>query len=150
VVGANSVVTKDVEPYSIVAGVPAKLVKRRLDFLPPRHISHRSAADLPYFYAGFESSKESLDKNVAADGLVAEGDFVLSMSASGGRSLHLIIKRLAPGDSTLIYANQRMAVRDQFHEVIFSLDRGSMDTSRFQFSAEPATASFAVAEAWIG
>ena len=31
VVGANSVVTKDVEPYSIVAGVPAKVIKYRFD-----------------------------------------------------------------------------------------------------------------------
>ncbi|GEA50298.1 antibiotic acetyltransferase [Vibrio inusitatus NBRC 102082] len=31
VIAANSVVTKDVEPYSIVAGSPAKLVKRRFD-----------------------------------------------------------------------------------------------------------------------
>ncbi|MEZ8352589.1 CatB-related O-acetyltransferase [Vibrio splendidus] len=31
VVAANSVVTKDVEPYSIVAGSPAKVVKHRFD-----------------------------------------------------------------------------------------------------------------------
>jgi len=31
VVGANSVVTKDVEPYTVVAGMPAMFVKKRFD-----------------------------------------------------------------------------------------------------------------------
>lgn len=31
VIGAHSVVTKDVEPYSIVAGVPAKIIRKRFD-----------------------------------------------------------------------------------------------------------------------
>ncbi len=31
VVGANSVVTKDIEPYSIVGGIPAKFIRKRFD-----------------------------------------------------------------------------------------------------------------------
>ena len=31
IIGAGSIVTKDVEPYSIVAGVPAKYIKDRFN-----------------------------------------------------------------------------------------------------------------------
>lgn len=31
IVAANSVITKDVEPYSIVGGIPAKLIKKRME-----------------------------------------------------------------------------------------------------------------------
>ena len=47
VVGANSVVTQPVAPYNVVAGAPARIIGRRLEFSPPRAISsltpHRSA-----------------------------------------------------------------------------------------------------------
>jgi acetyltransferase-like isoleucine patch superfamily enzyme len=39
VVGANSVVTKDVEPYSVVAGNPAKLIRYRFDVETRRRVA---------------------------------------------------------------------------------------------------------------
>ncbi|MGA9875570.1 MAG: acyltransferase [Solirubrobacteraceae bacterium] len=45
VVGANSVVTKDVEPFSIVAGAPAKVL-RKIEYNKPA-MSARSQASIP-------------------------------------------------------------------------------------------------------
>jgi len=53
VVGANSNVVENLEPYSVVSGNPAKLIKKRLDFLPPEEISCKNLYDMPYFYSGF-------------------------------------------------------------------------------------------------
>lgn len=52
VIGANAVVTQDVAPYSIMAGVPAKVIGRRLDWLPPRHLSADCEEDAPYILSG--------------------------------------------------------------------------------------------------
>jgi acetyltransferase-like isoleucine patch superfamily enzyme len=45
VVGAGSVVTKDVEPYSIIAGAPAKLI-RRIDYASSSCSSASSSASI--------------------------------------------------------------------------------------------------------
>jgi len=54
IVGANSVVTKDVEPYTIFGGSPAKQIGTRFDFLPPKRLTGNSELSIPYFYSGFE------------------------------------------------------------------------------------------------
>jgi acetyltransferase-like isoleucine patch superfamily enzyme len=59
VVGANSNVLENLEPYSVVSGNPAKLIKKRLDFLPPEEISCKNLYDMPYFYSGFIKKEKS-------------------------------------------------------------------------------------------
>jgi len=54
VIGANAVVLKDVGPYEIVGGTPAKKLKMRLDFQPRNFIQASVPEDLPYFYRGFD------------------------------------------------------------------------------------------------
>jgi acetyltransferase-like isoleucine patch superfamily enzyme len=52
VVGANAVVTRDVMPYSIVAGVPARVIGARLAWNPPSEIRADRPEDLPYVVSG--------------------------------------------------------------------------------------------------
>ena len=54
VVGANSVVTKDLPPYSVAAGSPARVIRSRMDFVPPASLRADLIEHIPYFYAGFE------------------------------------------------------------------------------------------------
>jgi acetyltransferase-like isoleucine patch superfamily enzyme len=79
IIGANSVVTKDVPPYTIQAGTPARMLRNRLDFQPPAIIKAGLEAHLPYFYAGlrviFPNSRDIL--------LFAKGAFVLCLEPSG-------------------------------------------------------------------
>lgn len=74
VIGANAVVTKDLAPYSVAAGVPARVLRTRLDFVPPPRIEAARAADLPYFYDGFELAFGSSDEHIC------QGNFSLALS----------------------------------------------------------------------
>lgn len=62
VIGAYSVVTKDILPYTINAGQPAKKVKLRFDFCPPSEINALNDDHLPYFYRGFLHKKFEIDE----------------------------------------------------------------------------------------
>jgi acetyltransferase-like isoleucine patch superfamily enzyme len=66
VVGANSVVLKDVLPYEIVGGNPARRLKHRLEFQPPNIIEARREEDRPYFYRGFDHYNVH-DRNVSKE-----------------------------------------------------------------------------------
>ncbi len=46
IIGAYSVVTKDVEPYTIVAGNPAKVVRKRFDQETIRRITSNQMVEL--------------------------------------------------------------------------------------------------------
>lgn len=48
IIASNSVVTKDVEPYSIVGGVPAKLIKKRFDQTTIDRLLDSKWWELPY------------------------------------------------------------------------------------------------------
>ena len=92
VVGANSVVTDSIAPYSVVAGTPARVLRQRLDFRPPRAISSHRPEDLPYFYAGFDQRQCAL----TAAGWRAHGRFELALASAGARALRLQLEASQP------------------------------------------------------
>ena len=100
IVGANSVVTRDLAPYSIAAGAPAQVVGQRLAFKPPRDIRASDDAQLPYFYAGF---RQLADDEIADDrvhrrrgGCPAHSPFSMAMSAAAGERVEIAVDALTP------------------------------------------------------
>jgi acetyltransferase-like isoleucine patch superfamily enzyme len=89
VIGANSVVTRDVPPYSIFAGSPAKSIGIRLNWLPPATIDAAEEGDEIYVLDG--------GRTMAVDGIygfVADansGCFAAALSNGGPQSIIRIL-----------------------------------------------------------
>jgi acetyltransferase-like isoleucine patch superfamily enzyme len=129
VIGANSVVTKDVPPYAVAAGAPARVVRQRLVFMPPQMIEAAEAADAPYFYSGFAHRR--LD---TAKGYPFDRDFMLAL-AGPGSVLELVVN--AP-EST------RFALGAVEAQVVDGRVRLAVDNIKGPFLAVSATT-----EGWI-
>ncbi|MDB5764026.1 MAG: putative transferase [Herminiimonas sp.] len=89
VVGANSVVTKSLPPYSVAVGAPAKVVKQRLEFLPPEHLYCERQEHLPYFYSGFGLMAEERRKGARQGGIFARSRFSVWLDGDKGQVIAL-------------------------------------------------------------
>jgi acetyltransferase-like isoleucine patch superfamily enzyme len=156
VVGANAVVTKDVAPYTVVAGVPARQISERMAFRPPVTIDAGRPEDTPYFYSGFEQMDRSGDGyscdplfSVALDaGKNPGGTIELALvSVSGGKMKHGAEQKTLPaGTSALRFPLDPAA--PVFHEFrcegdcrllsarIIKADRKSRSPSALGFGAK--------------
>jgi acetyltransferase-like isoleucine patch superfamily enzyme len=80
IIGSNSVVTKDIPPYSIAVGAPAKVIKQRLVFAPPSVLDWTELHHRPYFYAGFCIDNATMQQY--SSGIAGYGECVISLSKS--------------------------------------------------------------------
>lgn len=100
VIGANSTVTRDIPPYSIAAGSPARVLRARLSFIPPSELYADREEHMPYFYSGFRQwgngiseLKDALDNG----GWFAKDHFSLAMAVEDGDNCELQLIASSPG-----------------------------------------------------
>jgi acetyltransferase-like isoleucine patch superfamily enzyme len=149
VVGANSVVTKDVPPYCVVVGAPARVLRKRLEFVPPGRIDAARPEDRPYFYSGFEVSRNAVRHLHDTGGIAASGAFAIALDASAGDSLHMIVRSAAPGVATVTFGGQRSDVPAAYSEVAFELEPRAAGLMRFHAGGRNGPAKIFLQRAWI-
>lgn len=121
VVGANAVVTKDLPPYSIAAGVPAKSIGVRLDFRPPREIAHDQDENLPYFYRGFLTSKDELTLSRPRGGITSFGGFALSLDCREATEVHVRARSLGAEEALVKHGGIERTVGHEPREYSFPI-----------------------------
>ena len=121
VVGANSVVTGDVAPYTVVAGSPTRILRSRFEFRPPKQISCERAEDVPYFYAGFRVAEDERVRDRVHGGLVAEGPFTLALDVLGATRLRLRARRVSGRVHALGCAGVLCTLGESFVDLEFPL-----------------------------
>jgi acetyltransferase-like isoleucine patch superfamily enzyme len=149
IVGANSVVTRDVAPYTVVAGAPAKAIRNRLDFQPPRSIHYDRPEDWPYFYNGCAISQDERELYVADSGIAVLENFTLALDASDGQEIHLLMRNLRSQPCQLIYAGQEQLMGHQWQEIIFKLEANAGDRHPFSLKFEMDLPEVIIQKAWI-
>ena len=97
IIGAYAVVSHDVPPYSIQAGVPSREIGKRLAFAPPAAIDAARDDDRPYLYAGFLHRQE--DRVPGGTGMHAYDEARVVLA--GGRFRRLRIRARADAPAIL-------------------------------------------------
>ncbi len=124
VVGSNSVVTHDLSPYSVVAGSPARLIRARLAFIPPRKVHWKNGEDLPYFYSGFEVSKKELEQNRPLGGLVARNRCALWVDRTGATEITVHARSATSAEVVMKCAGVVESVGQDWRAYRFPVDVG--------------------------
>lgn len=137
VVGANAVVTKDLPPYCVAAGAPARVVGKRIEFLPPATIDSGDPRDLPYFYSGFSIRQVDLARNRAVGGIAARRTFSLALQCSPGSMLRVIVKSLV-GEARLRLESHDCGISGEWTEIALPVPDGTIDRLRLEVLAPSA------------
>jgi acetyltransferase-like isoleucine patch superfamily enzyme len=147
VVGANSVVLEDVAPYSVVAGVPAKVVGHRLDWRPPISVSVSRDEDQVYVLAGCRVTGTS----DGVRGWIAAVDDPIYIALAHGPAVVIDYLAKAPVRIRVNGAERDLSSGRGSFRVLLTEEKGPRDCSmvRVELAATPQSTAFMLISARV-
>ena len=138
VVGSNAVVTRDIAPYTIAAGAPARILGQRLPFIPPAFLDGGDDAHLPYFYAGFvqlaaSDAHDDVPRRLRG-GWAARQEFTLAIAAVASDTIELHFDALV--ECRVLHGSIERAVRPGSSSVRFPVAPEADGLLRFRHTAD--------------
>ncbi len=135
VIGAGSVVTAHLPPYSVAVGAPARVIRHRLDFRPPSGIRFDHPAHWPYFYSGVGLADNERRRGAAEGGLLVADRFSLALSIQAGDGI--VLEACSPqGPLTLRHGDQVASLGLSYSPVRFAAEPDKF--GHLRFDVEPA------------
>jgi acetyltransferase-like isoleucine patch superfamily enzyme len=146
VVGSNAVVTCDLPPYSVAVGVPARVIKQRLTFAPPKRINWIDPSHYPYFYSGFELSCAERESNLGMGGHVARGSFEVWVDGEPAMEICLTVRAFGGESPVIEHEGVHAHISDEWQDYRFSVGERGMPA---RFSIRGTSRGVVVSGAWI-
>lgn len=152
IIGANAVVTRDIDPYWIAGGIPAKKLKPRFNFVPPSYINVTIKEHWPFFYSGLLLETQN------GSSLMRMGkDFVVCLKPAAETAVKEISlqvdARQLPGGTVLQYNGHAQTLQEGIHKYIFpagaATDGMYSFTITFPAAADPGQITLYLAEAGL-
>lgn len=129
IVGAGSVVTESIPPYTVVAGVPAKTLRRRYQFKPPESINSHEKKDWPYFYSGFEYQSEEDNKK---SGFHSNGRFCVALNKKFFETISINVKSCSD-KASVRYGDRSYVIGEKVQSLIFPVPMENRSVELFEF-----------------
>lgn len=149
IIGANSVVNSDVPPYAVVAGSPARELRRRLEYSPPTRIHFSDEMSWPYFYSGFQLSQFDMARYAALGGIAALGGFSISLDFSSASRFHLVVKKINNNSCCVIWEGERFPMENSFQEFVFHIPETMRLSHALDIRVDATDSTLIIREAWV-